>query len=176
MADVTLKYKGATISELSESGSKTLETSGKYCEADILLEYVKSGSALPSSISKIDGGEFTLSNDTKCEAYDIATQLGTPAKGFVIWSDDLVSFETQTVKGLLTCAVNIFNFESASNTTRYGYYSYLQRQVNGSTYGAYATLSYADQPGKFTTSEKINYKVFDTYYIAGKKYKWLAWA
>lgn len=43
MADVTLKYKGATIGELSESGSKTLETAGKYCEADILLEYVKSG-------------------------------------------------------------------------------------------------------------------------------------
>ena len=41
MADVTLKYKGATISELSESGSKTIETAGKYCEADILLEYVK---------------------------------------------------------------------------------------------------------------------------------------
>ena len=43
MADVTLKYKGATIGELSESGSKTLKTAGKYCEADILLEYVKSG-------------------------------------------------------------------------------------------------------------------------------------
>lgn len=41
MADVTLKYKGATIGELSESGSKTIETAGKYCEADILLEYEK---------------------------------------------------------------------------------------------------------------------------------------
>ena len=41
MADVTLKYKGATIGELSESGSKTIETAGKYCEADISLEYVK---------------------------------------------------------------------------------------------------------------------------------------
>lgn len=43
MADVTLTYKGDTIAELSESGSKTLETAGKYCEADILLEYEKSG-------------------------------------------------------------------------------------------------------------------------------------
>lgn len=47
MADVTLKYKGATIGELSESGSKTLETAGKYCEADILLEYVKPESGMP---------------------------------------------------------------------------------------------------------------------------------
>ena len=43
MADVTLTYKGATIAELSESGSATLETAGKYCEADISLEYIKPG-------------------------------------------------------------------------------------------------------------------------------------
>lgn len=47
MADVTLKYKGATIGELSESGNKTIKTAGKYCEADILLEYEKSGGSLP---------------------------------------------------------------------------------------------------------------------------------
>lgn len=41
MADVTLTYKGATIAELSESGSKTLRTAGKFCEADIGVEYDK---------------------------------------------------------------------------------------------------------------------------------------
>ena len=41
MADITLKYKGATIGELSESGNKTIKTAGKYCEADILLEYAR---------------------------------------------------------------------------------------------------------------------------------------
>ena len=43
MADVTLTYKGATIAELSDSGSKTLRTAGKYCEADIGVAYVKPG-------------------------------------------------------------------------------------------------------------------------------------
>lgn len=43
MADVTLTYQGDTILELSETGNKIIETAGKYCEADILLEYVKSG-------------------------------------------------------------------------------------------------------------------------------------
>lgn len=51
MADVTLTYKGATIGELSETGSKTLKTAGKYCEADILLEYVKSGADYIEEIS-----------------------------------------------------------------------------------------------------------------------------
>jgi len=41
MADVTLTYKGSTIAELSASGSKTINTAGKYCEADIGLTYVK---------------------------------------------------------------------------------------------------------------------------------------
>ena len=45
MADVELTYKGNKIVELSASGSKTLKTSGKYCEGDISLVYTKSGGA-----------------------------------------------------------------------------------------------------------------------------------
>lgn len=41
MADVTLSYKGSDILELSNSGSATLKTGGKYCEDDIGVEYVK---------------------------------------------------------------------------------------------------------------------------------------
>lgn len=41
MADVTLSYKGSDILELSDSGSATLKTGGKYCEDDIAVEYVK---------------------------------------------------------------------------------------------------------------------------------------
>lgn len=41
MADLTIKFKGNPIVELSESGTKTLKTSGKYCEGDISVEYAK---------------------------------------------------------------------------------------------------------------------------------------
>ena len=41
MADLTIKYKGNPIAELSESGTKTLKTAGKYCEDDISVEYAK---------------------------------------------------------------------------------------------------------------------------------------
>jgi len=41
MADITLSYKGSTIAEISDSGTKTLNTAGKYCEDDITLEYEK---------------------------------------------------------------------------------------------------------------------------------------
>ena len=41
MADLTIKFKGNPIAELSESGTKTLKTAGKYCEGDISVEYAK---------------------------------------------------------------------------------------------------------------------------------------
>ena len=41
MADLTVRYKGNPITELSESGTKTLKTAGKYCEDDISVEYAK---------------------------------------------------------------------------------------------------------------------------------------
>lgn len=41
MADVTVKYKDTAIAELSDSGTKTLKTSGKYCEGDVVVEYAK---------------------------------------------------------------------------------------------------------------------------------------
>ena len=42
MADVELKYKGAVVATLDETGTKTLKTSGKYCEDDITVSYTKS--------------------------------------------------------------------------------------------------------------------------------------
>ena len=41
MADLTIKFKGQPIVEMTESGTKTLKTAGKYCEGDITVEYAK---------------------------------------------------------------------------------------------------------------------------------------
>lgn len=41
MADLTIKYKDQPIVEMTESGTKTLKTAGKYCEGDITVEYAK---------------------------------------------------------------------------------------------------------------------------------------
>ena len=42
---VNIKYKDSTIAEITESVTKTLKTSGKYCEADIVVENTKDGGA-----------------------------------------------------------------------------------------------------------------------------------
>lgn len=38
---VNIKYKNNSIAELSDTGTKTLKTAGKYCEDDISVEYTK---------------------------------------------------------------------------------------------------------------------------------------
>lgn len=39
MADVSIAYKGSVIAEMDADGSKTLKTSGCYCDGDIVVEY-----------------------------------------------------------------------------------------------------------------------------------------
>ena len=41
MADLIINYKSNPIVEMTESGTKTLKTAGKYCEDDISVEYAK---------------------------------------------------------------------------------------------------------------------------------------
>lgn len=47
MADVTLTYKGRNILELNESSEEIIKTSGKYCDADIQLEYLETDASYP---------------------------------------------------------------------------------------------------------------------------------
>ena len=68
MADLTIKYKGQPIVEMTESGTKTLKTGGKYCEDDITVEYAKpaggggSGSGFAETICEIAGNNNVSSN------------------------------------------------------------------------------------------------------------------
>ena len=40
MASITLSYKEQIIAELDGQGTRTLKTAGKFCEADIVLDFV----------------------------------------------------------------------------------------------------------------------------------------
>ena len=88
MADVTLSYKGSDILELSDSGSATLKTSGKYCEDDIAVEYMKpSGSG---GGARYVEGTFTLVSDAAFPT--ISHNLGTEKiAGFVIPHYEIVA-------------------------------------------------------------------------------------
>lgn len=55
MSDITVSYKGNSIATMDSSGTKTLETQGKYCEDDITLAYVKpSGGITPAPLKDVN--------------------------------------------------------------------------------------------------------------------------
>lgn len=61
----TIKYKGNTIATITTDSSKTLKTSGKYCEGDIVVENVQDGGG---------GSELVLS-DIRLPAATICTDV-----------------------------------------------------------------------------------------------------
>lgn len=66
MADLTIKYKGQPIVEMTESGTKTLATGGKYCEGDITIEY-----------SKPAGGDHTYQVGNAVSILEVNTDMFT---------------------------------------------------------------------------------------------------
>ena len=65
MADVTVKYKDATIVEMSSEGTKTLNVGGQYCEDNIIVTYTPS----------------TTGDSPKCKYYEITL---TKSSGWVL--------------------------------------------------------------------------------------------
>ena len=66
MADVSINYKGVAISEMSESGTKTLNTSGTYCEGDISVIYTK----------QLNRKSYKITHPTAVAAQDVTVVYG----------------------------------------------------------------------------------------------------
>lgn len=71
---VNIKYKNNSIAELSDTGTKTLKTAGKYCEADIIFENTKDG-ITPSGNKAITA---TTSTQTGIDVTNYATVSVAP--------------------------------------------------------------------------------------------------
>ena len=154
MADVTLTYKGSTIAEMNATGSKTLKTSGKYCEGDIVVSYVKpEGGAsdelakkmitgegniteLPSDITNIrDGAFYNCTNLALTSLPEGITSIGSYA------FHSCTSLTTLTFKGTPTSISNS-SFKDCTNLTNI-YVPWAEGAVSGAPWGATnATIHY----------------------------------
>lgn len=65
MSDVTIKYNGAQIAELNGTGSKTLQTSGKYCAGDIAVEYAPRSKKYEITLAKASGWVLLTTLDSE---------------------------------------------------------------------------------------------------------------
>ena len=77
MSDVSISYKGAEIAALDGSGTKTLLTSGKYCEGDIEVAYTKPSGG---GMQLIASGTFT---GTGVHNVDIPVGTKMPQTDFI---------------------------------------------------------------------------------------------
>lgn len=71
----TIKYKGSAIASITTDSSKTLKTSGKYCEGDIVVENVQDGGITPSGNKAITA---TTSTQTGIDVTNYATVSVAP--------------------------------------------------------------------------------------------------
>lgn len=71
----TIKYKGNIITSITTNSSKTLKTSGKYCEGDIVVENVQDGGITPSGNKAITA---TTSTQTGIDVTNYATVSVAP--------------------------------------------------------------------------------------------------
>ncbi len=71
MSDVSILYRNSEITSLSNTGIKTLETGGKYCDSDIEIQYTKPAAPTPSLQAKTNIAPATTSQTiTADNGYD----------------------------------------------------------------------------------------------------------
>ena len=165
MADVTLTYKGAAIAELSDSGSRTLRTAGKFCEADIGVAYVK-----PSGGGVLTGS-FTPAANTLSVTIDALAGKSFTHFLCKMSGTFLPHLSGNSARAMCACfldltpdAMNGFAVGSnASGTALAGVASYNNPTTGGSAYITGNTL-------KTTASASGG-----GYMIAGVTYEWFAW-
>lgn len=135
MADVTIQYKGSTIAEMSESGTKTLKTSGKYCENDIYIQYEKaeSPSGGTTNAKVID---FTIA---KKSGWILLTTL----------DDEVLSHINDNTFNVLLCSRDAYVYESYSIYRANAGNIQSGKNVNGQPLYGVASLQSAESTASF---------------------------
>lgn len=131
------------------------------------------GGSLPSIISKIDGGSFTLSSDTQGTEYSISHNLGVVPKGFVFWTEDALS-GIEATRYIANAYMTVADITSRNNT-HYDAVGSVYILYNGNTTAISASLSSSAVDNYMTTSV-IKWNNSAVYYKSGLTYKWIAWA
>lgn len=100
MSDVTVSYKGADIATMDASGTKTLQTQGKYCEGDISITYVKpsgGGSVVQKDVNFYDYDGSIVASYSAADFANLAQLPANPAHTGLIsqgWNWTLADAQT----------------------------------------------------------------------------------
>lgn len=118
MSEVNINYKGTKIAGMDASGTKTLLTSGKYCEGDISVEYTQPSTPTPQYQSKTKS--YTPSETAQSET--VTADSGYDALSQVAVSVGAVS-STYVGSGITRRSSTDLTASGATVTVPSGYYS-----------------------------------------------------
>lgn len=165
MSDVEINYKGDSLATLDNSGTKTLLTSGKYCEDDIEIVYTKPEGG-GSSGSMADPIRFFDYDGTLVASYlsvpDALPSVPTHDKlTNGTWNYTLAQITTQ-FNAMGTCDVGA-NYDTVSGATEIDIelqecrlHPYLSLAVNGTVEIDWGDNSTSTSTGTSLTSRKTD--------------------
>lgn len=135
------------------------------------------GGSLPSIISALAGGSFTLSESAKCKTQQIQHGMAAVPKGFFIWSDDAFT-ETGTGDTTLYFESGYFSNIDTQNASGAvaGYYVCQYRRQSDMRVSLNSGIRTSAQISGFVNATSICMNSQNESFQAGKTYKWLAWA
>ena len=108
MSEVNISYKGNSIATMDASGTKTLQTSGKYCEDNIQVVYTRpSGGDNDFSVVAV-----TVTNNTEYDLYGDMPNIQDYGEEYASYSSNaiFVAGETATYYMMLYKGVNWLSF------------------------------------------------------------------
>lgn len=147
MADVTINYKGSKIAELSASGTKTLKTSGTYCEGDVSVSYTK------PTFNGVNGKLYNLTL-SKTSGWVLLTTLDQVVLDHINDANFAVTLMCTTAYEYVNYTMN---FATATNTQigqagNYPAYGVSARQTSTSAVSQYVTYY---KPNKTDTNTSL---------------------
>lgn len=150
MAEVTINYKDAAIATMDASGTKTLQTQGKYCEGDIEVVYVKPGGG--GAPANVEIGTFTV--DSTANQVTVQHSFGhVPKMAFVFNTSTAWSPNALLCEELMSSPENgDFDISYSSSQRRN---TVIGSVYNETTKQFYSSDTYTTYPASMTATEIV---------------------
>lgn len=132
------------------------------------------GGSLPTSISKLGGGSFTLATDTEVRTYSWSHNLGVIPRIVTVWCDELTTVSPSSKAVVTDIQTTVYDTEYTAGNSKSALINTIYRKADGaSTYNL--TNVNAGQLPNYITASTIKLNVTQ-YFKAGTTYKWAAYA